>query len=105
MVGWGLAAAIGALAGALVASRTTQFDVSLMQFTLAYAFAAAALGGFDSPLGAVVAGFIVGIADAMAVTYIDAVEGINIVVPLALIFFVLLLRPQGMFGRKVVERV
>jgi branched-chain amino acid transport system permease protein len=105
MVGWGLAAAIGALAGSVVASRSGQFDVSMMQFTLAYAFAAAALGGFDSPLGAVVGGFIVGIADAMAVTYIDAVEGIQIVVPLALIFLVLLLRPQGMFGRKVVERV
>jgi branched-chain amino acid transport system permease protein len=105
MVGWGLAAAIGSLAGAILASRTNQFDVSMMQFILAYAFAAAALGGFDSPLGAVVAGFIVGVAEALAITYIDAVEGIPIVVPLLLIFFVLLFRPQGMFGRKVVERV
>ncbi len=105
MIGWGLAAAIGALSGALIASRNNQFDVSMFQFVLAYAFAAAALGGFDSPFGAVVAGFIVGITEAMAVNYIDAVEGIPIVVPLALIFFVLLFRPQGMFGRKVVERV
>jgi len=105
MVGWGLAAAVGSLAGALLASRSNQFDVSLMQFILAYAFAAAALGGMDSPLGAVIAGFIVGIAEAMAVTYVDAVEGIPIVVPLLLIFFVLLLRPEGMFGRKVVQRV
>ena len=105
MIGWGLAAAIGALAGALIASRTNQFDVSLFQFVLAYGFAAAALGGMDSPLGAVVAGFIVGIAEALAVSYIGAVEGISIVVPLMLIFFVLLFRPQGMFGRKVVERV
>ena len=105
MVGWGLAAAIGALSGALLASKTNQFDVSMFQFVLAYAFAAAALGGFDSPVGAVVGGFIVGIAEAMAVNYIDAVEGIAIVVPLSLIFLVLLFRPQGMFGRKVVERV
>lgn len=105
MVGWGLAAAIGSLAGAVVASRTSQFDVSMMQFTLAYAFAAAALGGFDSPLGAIVGGFIVGIAEAMAITYVDFVEGIPIVVPLTLIFLVLMLRPQGIFGRKVVERV
>lgn len=105
MIGWGLAAAIGSLAGAVLASRSNQFDVSMMQFILAYAFAAAALGGFDSPLGAVVAGFIVGVAEALAITYVDAVEGIPIVVPLLLIFFVLLLRPQGMFGRKVVERV
>lgn len=105
MVGWGLAAAIGALSGAVLASRANQFDVSLFQFVLAYAFAAAALGGFDSPLGAVVGGFIVGVAEAMAVNYIGLVEGIPIVVPLLLIFFVLLFRPQGMFGRKVVERV
>lgn len=105
MVGWGLAAAVGSLAGALLASRGNQFDVSLMQFILAYAFAAAVLGGMDSPLGAVVAGLIVGVAESMAVTYIDAVEGISIVVPLLLIFFVLLIRPEGMFGRKVVQRV
>lgn len=105
MVGWGVAAAVGALAGSVLASRSNQFDVSMMQFILAYAFAAAALGGFDSPLGAVVAGFIVGVAEALAITYIPAVEGIPIVVPLLLIFFVLLFRPQGMFGRTVVERV
>ena len=105
MVGWGLAAAIGSLAGAVTASRRGQFDVGMMQFVLAYAFAAAALGGFDSPVGAVVGGFIVGISEAMAVTYIGAVEGIPIVVPLLLIFLVLLLRPQGIFGRTVVQRV
>lgn len=105
MVGWGLSAAIGAIAGSIIASKEGQFDVATLQFVLAYAFAAAALGGFDSPLGAVLAGFVVGIVDAMATTYIDAIEGIQIVVPLALTFVVLLVRPQGFFGRKIVERV
>lgn len=105
MIGWGLSAVIGAIAGSIIASRESQFDVSTLQFVLAYAFAAAALGGFDSPFGAVIAGFIVGIVDVMAVNYIDAIEGIQIVVPLALTFVVLLVRPQGMFGRRVVERV
>jgi len=105
MVGWGLSAAVGAIAGSIIASKENQFDVATLQFVLAYAFAAAALGGFDSPLGAVLAGFVVGIADAMAVTYIDAIEGIQIVVPLLLTFVVLLVRPQGLFGRKIVERV
>lgn len=105
MVGWGLSAAIGAIAGSIIASKGGQFDVATLQFVLAYAFAAAALGGFDSPLGAVIAGFVVGIVDAMATTYIDAIEGIQIVVPLALTFVVLLVRPQGLFGRKIVERV
>src|SRR5919108_1470608 len=51
MLGWGLSAALGAIAGALVASERTGFDASLMQQILVYAFAAAALGGFDSLLG------------------------------------------------------
>jgi branched-chain amino acid transport system permease protein len=105
MIGWGIAAAVGAVAGVMAASRQPQFESSMMQFVLAYAFAAAALGGFDSPLGAVIAGLIVGVAESMAVAYIDAVKGIQIVVPLTLIFVVLLVRPQGMFGRKIVERV
>ena len=82
MLGWGLAAAIGALAGSLVASQRTGFDGSLMQIIIVYAFAAAALGGFDSLVGAVVAGLIVGIADALTVQYVDALEGIEVVVPL-----------------------
>lgn len=105
MIGWGLSAAIGAIAGSIIASKEGQFDVATLQFVLAYAFAAAALGGFDSPLGAVIAGFIVGIVDALATAYIDAIEGIQIVVPLTVTFIVLLVRPQGLFGRKVVERV
>lgn len=105
MLGWGLAAALGAVAGSLVAASYTGFDASLMAQVLVYAFAAAALGGFDSPLGAVVAGLIVGVADALTVEYIDALDGINVVVPLSLILIVLLVRPNGLFGRRTVERV
>jgi branched-chain amino acid transport system permease protein len=105
MVGWGLSAALGALAGALVAGRATGFDSSLMQGVLIFAFAAAALGGFDSVFGAVVGGLIVGVADALTIQYIPALNGIEIVVPLGLIFIVLLVKPNGLFGRKTVERV
>ncbi|MBA2625333.1 MAG: hypothetical protein H0U89_06995 [Acidimicrobiia bacterium] len=70
-----------------------------------FAFAAAALGGFDSPLGAVVAGLIVGIADALTIQYIDLLDGIEVVLPLTLILVVLLVRPTGLFGRQTVERV
>jgi branched-chain amino acid transport system permease protein len=105
MLGWGLAAAIGALAGSLVASQRTGFDGSLMQIIIVYAFAAAALGGFDSLVGAVVAGLIVGIADALTVQYVDALEGIEVVVPLGLILVVLVILPNGLFGRRTVERV
>lgn len=105
MVGWALAASIGALAGSLVAARATGFDASLMQVILVYAFAAAALGGFDSVLGAVVGGLIVGVANALTVQYVSALSGIAIVVPMGLIFGVLLIRPNGLFGRRTVERV
>jgi branched-chain amino acid transport system permease protein len=107
MVGWGLSAAIGAVAGTLVASAPGQagFDASLMQGILVYAFAAAALGGFDSLQGAVVGGLIVGVANTLTVQYVDALDGIEVVMPLALILGVLLVRPNGLFGRTTVERV
>jgi branched-chain amino acid transport system permease protein len=105
MLGWALSAAIGALAGSLVASQRTGFDASLMQTVLVYAFAAAALGGFDSLIGAVVAGLVVGIADAMTFQYVDALDGIEVVLPLALILVVLLVKPNGLFGKRTVERV
>jgi len=105
MVGWALAAGIGAVAGSLAATRGSGFDSSLMQQILVYAFAAAALGGFDSPLGAVVGGLVVGIADALTIQYVDALDGIELVVPFVLILVVLLVRPNGLFGRTIVERV
>ena len=105
MLGWALSAAIGALAGSLVASERTGFDASLMQTILVYAFAAAALGGFDSLIGAVVAGLVVGVADALTIQYVDALDGIEVVLPLALILVVLLVKPNGLFGKRTVERV
>jgi len=105
MLGWALASAIGALAGSLVAARSTGFDASLMATVLVYAFAAAALGGFDSPLGAVIAGLVVGVADALTTQYVNALDGIELVVPLGLIVIVLLVKPTGLFGRTTVERV
>ncbi len=106
MLGWGIAAVLGAIAGTMAASRGTGgFDTSLMQQVLVYAFAAAALGGFDSPLGAVVGGLVVGIARSLTIQYVDFLQGIELVVPLGLIFVVLLVRPNGLFGRNIVERV
>ncbi|CAN5507452.1 branched-chain amino acid ABC transporter permease [soil metagenome] len=105
MLGWALSAALGAATGSFVADQRNFVDASLMQQVLVFAFAAAALGGFDSPLGAVVAGLIVGIADALTIQYIDLLDGIEVVLPLTLILVVLLVRPTGLFGRQTVERV
>jgi branched-chain amino acid transport system permease protein len=105
MVGWGLAAAVGALAGALVVPTTTGLVPSSMQQILVFAFAAAALGGFDSVFGAVVGAMIVGVADALTIGYVHALRGIDLLVPFGLILLVLLFRPAGLFGTTRVERV
>ncbi|MGQ0825960.1 MAG: branched-chain amino acid ABC transporter permease [Actinomycetota bacterium] len=105
MLGWALAAAIGAVAGSLVVATTPPLVAGSLQAVLVFAFAAAALGGFDSPLGAVVGGLIVGVAKALTEVYVDPLDGIETVVPLGLILLVLLLRPAGLFGKVHVERV
>jgi len=105
MVGWGLAAAVGAVAGALVVPTTTGLVPSSMQQILVFSFAAAALGGFDSVIGAVVGGMIVGVADALTIGYVHALRGIDLLVPFTLILLVLLFRPAGLFGTTRVERV
>ena len=104
MLGWGIAAAIGALAGPLVVAPVGLQGAS-MQGILVYAFAAAALGGFDSPLGAVVGGIIVGIAGTMTTQYLHVLHDIEVIVPFGLILGVLLVRPAGLFGKMRVERV
>jgi branched-chain amino acid transport system permease protein len=76
-----------------------------MEQILVFSFAAAAIGGFDSVFGAVVGGMIVGVADALTIGYVDALHGIDLVVPFGLILLVLLFRPAGLFGTTRVERV
>ena len=104
MLGWGLAGALGALAGVLIAPRLF-LDVNLMGGVLIYAFAAAALGGFDSAIGAVVGGWIIGVSETLAGTYVDFIgSDLKILVPLGIIFVVLLVRPSGLFGTREVAR-
>jgi branched-chain amino acid transport system permease protein len=104
MVGWGLAAAVGALAGALVASRLF-LDVNFMAGVLIYSFAAATLGGFDSPFGAVAGGWIIGVAETLAGYYVGFIGAdLKILVPLAIILAVLMVRPSGLFGSEEVAR-
>ena len=104
MIGWGVAALVGALAGVLIAPRLF-LDVNFMGAVLIYSFAAATLGGFDSPLGALVGGWIVGIAENLAGTYVDFIgSDLKILVPLTVILVVLLFRPTGLFGSPEVAR-
>jgi branched-chain amino acid transport system permease protein len=104
--GWGLAAVLGAVAGMMAAPPLGSFDQNLMQPILLYAFAAAVLGGIDSPLGAVVGGLAIGVIVNLAGAYVDFV-GADLRLPVALlvILIVLLVRPAGLFGREAVRRV
>jgi branched-chain amino acid transport system permease protein len=104
-IGWGLAAMLGAVAG-MLAAPTVFLDPNMMQATLIYAFAAAVLGGIDSPIGAVVGGVLLGVGLNLISAYVDFV-GADLRLPLALliILIVLLVKPSGLFGKTVTRRV
>ncbi|HEX5738491.1 MAG TPA: branched-chain amino acid ABC transporter permease [Hydrogenophaga sp.] len=102
-LGWGLAGAIGAVAGMMIAP-VVFLDVHMMSGVLIYAFAAAVLGGIASAPGAVVGGFIVGVLENLLGTYVVGSE-LKLSVALVLIIGVLVVRPSGLFGKAVVVRV
>jgi branched-chain amino acid transport system permease protein len=104
-LGWGLAAVLGAIAGLLTAPSVF-LDPNMMQAVLIYAFAAAVLGGIDSPAGAVAGGLMLGVGLNLIGTYVDFV-GADLRLPAALlvILVVLLVRPAGIFGRSEVRKV
>jgi branched-chain amino acid transport system permease protein len=104
-LGWGLAALVGAVAGMMVAP-VIFLEPNMMGGILIYAFASATLGGFTSPVGAVIGGFLVGVIENLAGTYISFIgTSLKLTVALALIIVVLLVRPSGLLGRAVIHRV
>jgi branched-chain amino acid transport system permease protein len=102
-LGWGLSAVVGAIAGMMIAPIVF-LDPSMMSGVMLYAFAAALLGGIDSPVGAVVGGFTVGILENLVGTYVVGTE-LKLTTALALIVGVLIFRPAGLFGQPSAARV
>jgi branched-chain amino acid transport system permease protein len=102
-LGWGLAAAIGSIAGIMVAP-IVYLDPNMMGGVLLYAFAAALIGGIDNPGGAVVGGFIVGVLENVLGAFVIGNE-LKLAVALALIIGVLVIKPSGLFGKVFVTRV
>jgi branched-chain amino acid transport system permease protein len=102
-LGWGLSALIGAVGGLMVAP-VVFLEPNMMGGVLIYAFAAALLGGIDNPWGAVAGGLLVGVVENLAGTYLVGTE-LKLSVALVVIVGVLLVRPSGIFGRKLVARV
>jgi branched-chain amino acid transport system permease protein len=104
-LGWGFAAALGAVSGMMVAP-TIFLTPTMMDAVLIYAFAAAVLGGLESPVGAVVGGLALGVLLAMLGQYVHYVTPeLQLPVALLVLLAVLLFRPAGIFGRVVVRRV
>ena len=102
-LGWGLAAAIGAVAGMLIAPLAF-LDPNMMTGILLYAFAAALLGGVDSPPGAVLGGLTVGVVENLLGAYVVGSE-LKLTGALVIVILVLVFRPQGILGRVTVRRV
>ncbi|MBR1146181.1 branched-chain amino acid ABC transporter permease [Bradyrhizobium sp. AUGA SZCCT0431] len=102
-LGWGLAAAIGSVAGMLIAP-VVFLDPNMMSGVLLYGLAAALLGGINNPWGAVLGGFMLGVIENLAGAYLVGTE-LKLSVALIMIVLVLLIKPSGLFGRPVLERV
>jgi len=113
-LGWGLAAAVGSVAGMMVA-HIVYLDPNMMGGILLYAFAGALLGGISNPGGAVLGGFLVGVLENLVAfvgfqiekftgTYIIG-NGEKLTVALIIVIVVLTLKPSGLFGHVVVKRV
>jgi branched-chain amino acid transport system permease protein len=104
-LGWGMAAAIGAIAGMLIAP-VVFLDPNMMLGILLYGFAGAVLGGLTSPGGAVIGGLLVGILENLVGTYVPHIGGeLKLPIALLIIIIVLVVKPGGLFGRVSVQRV
>jgi branched-chain amino acid transport system permease protein len=102
-LGWGISAAIGSVAGMMVAPLL-YLEPNMMLGVIIYGFAGALLGGIDNPWGAVVGGLILGVLENVIGTYLIGTE-LKLSVALVVIIGVLVVRPSGLFGRPTVSRV
>jgi branched-chain amino acid transport system permease protein len=106
-LGWGLAAALGAIAGMMAAaSPSVLLQPSMMDGILIYAFAAAVVGGLESAAGAVVAALLIGVLLNLLGSYVSWITP-QLLLPAAfvLMLIVLLVKPSGLFGRTRVRKV
>jgi branched-chain amino acid transport system permease protein len=105
-IGWGLAAAVGSTAGVMIAPKLGAMTPTMMSSIMLFAFAGAVLGGFDSPPGAVIGGLLVGLIEAFTKAYWQPHgNNLNLVIAGVVILAVLLVKPNGLFGKAEVSRV
>jgi len=78
----------------------------MLDSALVYALAAVVVGGLDSPIGAAIAAWGIAIVENLSAFYLPFVgNDLKVAVPFVLLVIVLIIRPQGLFGRKAVVRV
>ncbi|HKN64097.1 MAG TPA: branched-chain amino acid ABC transporter permease [Gaiellaceae bacterium] len=105
-IGWGLAAVLGAVAGLMAEPSQIFLSPTLMQPILVYAFAAAVLGGLESPAGAVIGGVAIGVTLTLIVGYVPEISSeLQLPFAFAVLLLILLIKPSGLFGRREVRRV
>ncbi len=105
MLGWALASALGAVAAALSASSVL-LEPKMMLRVLVYAFAAATLGGLDSPKGAVLGGIVIGLSQTLIPAYVPFIGfELSVLPALLAMVIVLVVKPAGLFGTQRMERV
>ena len=96
------------MSGTLLISESGGAVTPALSFIALRAFPAMVLGGLDSTAGAVVGGVMLGVLEILTQGYIDVEwlgTSFETVVPYLAMVIVLLWRPQGFFGSKVVERL
>lgn len=98
---WGIALAVAGIGGVFLGVRTSIFPDMGWNFLLP-AFAAAVLGGMGSPYGAILAGFILGIAQNLAIVWLDSTY--RVAFAFIVLILVLLFKPSGLAGRKEMAR-
>ncbi len=104
-LGWGRAAAIGSVAGMLIAP-VVFLEPNMMLGILLYGFAAAVVGGLTSPGGAVLGGFALGVVENLAGTFVPYVgRELKLTIALVVVVALLAVRPGGLFGRRAASRV
>ena len=104
-IAWMLAGVV-ALLGGLVWGSAIGVDTQLAQLGLKV-FPVVILGGLDSIIGVIVGGLIVGIVEALAAGYVDPYVGggTKDFTPYVLMIIVLMIRPYGIFGKPIIERI
>ena len=98
---WGLAAAVAAIAGLLLAPIT--FVHANMGFIGLKAFPAAVVGGFTSLPGAIVGGLVIGIVESLSGFYLP--EGFKDIAAYVVVLIMLMVKPNGLFGDKLTKKV